>query len=72
MLALVADIEAELATVSNREVRHHLQVAPDLAAGLQGEALVDGQVVDERTADWGRVGPAGSPGGLTMTLVPYS
>ncbi len=45
-----------------------------VAAGFQGEGLIDGQVVDERRRVAERLQAAGAvePGGLTMTQVPNS
>ncbi|MCW2651898.1 MAG: long-chain acyl-CoA synthetase [Mycobacterium sp.] len=47
-LAVDAEIEAELAAVTYREIGHHLGEAPNALARLESELLVHGKVVDER------------------------
>jgi hypothetical protein len=46
-LTVGADVELELASLANVEVRHDLWVSPDGTAGLEGELLVDRQLMDE-------------------------
>ena len=43
-----ADVETELAAIPNGEVRHDLRETLDAPPGLQGEGLVDRQMMDER------------------------
>ena len=51
----------------------HLWITPDRPTGLQGEGLVDREMMDERAGRLQCLEPvAFDPGGLTMTLVPYS
>ena len=47
-LTVDGDVEPELTAIPNREVSHHLWIAPDRPSRLQGEGLVDGHVMDER------------------------
>src|ERR1700712_131753 len=58
-LTVDADVEAELTTFANSEVGHHLWVSPDRPSGLQGERLVDGQMVDERACGLQCLEPGG-------------